>query len=376
MENKMTLNDLVYQMENFEYSKEYYQLLVEESEINVMEQFLASFEYAKENTDLSVLMESGFFMENTEDSAEKVDAVKDKLDTKKKGFVGRIKSILERIAKFFQNIINGITKAFNRIGDKIKNMKIRSGITAADQGAIFDAVKSCAANANFPISSDQLKDMQILISKKAFLADNEKLARKVIANLTAGKITVTLTQDSYGDAMSAKQLYKCFHGLNLVMVSANVSMGRYKHAENRYKNIQMNMHKTKMSNFRDGLTMSFQDKDLFDDVVKSINDTLKSLREYQDNDLNRDSNQYGTRLNNRNSEIIRDLSKISADTAKLYAAYTKYATNLTTRIQAIMKSAPAAEPESKKDEPKDDNDSDVLQGEVVDDGGEDAKKIN
>jgi len=89
--------------------------------------------------------------------------------------------------------------------DKIKNMKIRSGITEADQKAIFDAVKSCAADAKFPISEDQLKHMESVIIKKAFLADNEKLARKAIANLTAGKITVTLTQDSYANAMSAKQ---------------------------------------------------------------------------------------------------------------------------------------------------------------------------
>ena len=372
MENTMTLNDLVYQMENFEYSKEYYQLLVEESEINVMEQFLRSVEYARENTNLSVLTESGFFMENTEDNVDKAEAVKDKLAAKKKGFAGRIKNILERIAKFFQNIINGIAKAFNRIGDKIKNMKIRSSITEADQKAIFDAVKRCAADAKFPISEDQLKHMESTIIKKAFLANNEKLARKAIANLTAGKITVTLTQDSYANAMSAKQLDKCFTMINGFMLSANVSVGRYKQAEGRYKKIIDKMDSIKSANLSNGLTMSFQDKEAFDKLVEDIRAGLQSLHEYQ----NKGSNEDAGGTNNLNTDIIKRLSTISAETTKLYAAYTKYATNLTTKIQAIMKSAPAAEPESKKDEPKDDDDSDVLEGEVVDDGGEDAKKVN
>lgn len=351
MANKeLTLNDLVYQMENFEYSQEYYQLMTEEAEINIMEQFLASVAYAKENADTAVLMESGFFMEADENTDAKTAAVSQKLIGKKNMFISRVKSIIDRIVRFFQKIAKSLKAQIDKLTTRVKSIKIVPELTEEQKDAIDRAINEAAEEAGFPLSKHMYRVTGLRNNNKHF-------ASRVLDDVINGTVTVTISQDNFANAMSAKQLKKAVGMFKIAKAMFSGAVRKPDAMRKRFQKMHESLNATHVANLRDGLTMSF--KDVSD--IESIAVTLQSFIETINNGLNNDDSVPDKEeIINLNTALLNEVLKISADTSKLYAAHSKYATIVTKKIEEILKSAP-----EKKDEKK-----------VVDQGGTQAKKVN
>ena len=336
METKeLTLNDIVFQMENFEFSKEHYDMLVEESEINVMESFLATTEYAAENADLGVLMESGFFMEAGEENKALVQV---KLNDKKQSYGAKVRNIINRIISFLKNIGTSIVNAFAAIAKKLSPVldKFSTKLTEEQAAEIKSAVETCARNANFPISKAYIDDLESNILRRMLTKNDEKIRNKLIARLTEGPINVTPSQDNYANAISLEQFSKIFS--IIAKLNLRYAPKDKKIYGNAIKKLSDAMDYQVSVGRHQGLTLKLKDADeLTNGEVREVEKLLASVKKdfsSAENDKNAktDQREYLALTVGATTKLL----KITADSAKLYAAYTKYASTLATKLPAIL----------------------------------------
>lgn len=115
-----TFKDILFECENYPLSREYYEIMKESSELELMKNFIESQEYQEEN-DISTFTES-FFMEKID--KERLTELKNKAVEKAKNLGSKIKTKLEKIVDAFISLM----KKFNGILEKYQDAKRMSNL--------------------------------------------------------------------------------------------------------------------------------------------------------------------------------------------------------------------------------------------------------
>ena len=112
----MTIREFILECENYEHSKEHYQLLKEASELDLLNQFISDQEYMLEHRESLFAADSPF----TESYfTEKID--KEKIDDLKEKAVEKAGNIKKTIIGIFKKIITALKGFFGRFMDKMKD---------------------------------------------------------------------------------------------------------------------------------------------------------------------------------------------------------------------------------------------------------------
>ncbi len=115
MEKACTYRDFLIECENYNHSKEHYEIMKESAELMLMEQFVENQEFAKENT---IEFTEGYLMEAAD--ADSVNAASEAIDKKGQGLV---KKIFSKIATVFKRFAAWIKKLFEKIASKFKKKR-------------------------------------------------------------------------------------------------------------------------------------------------------------------------------------------------------------------------------------------------------------
>lgn len=125
----MTFGEFTKQCELFECSKEYFELVKESSQLDLMRLYIAQQEYIAENADFIKSMTDGYFAES---AYAELDTIKAHYYTEADGFMAKIRSGFARlcasVAKFFRNLARRLG------GQKNPAAEIKQGL--------LDALKS------------------------------------------------------------------------------------------------------------------------------------------------------------------------------------------------------------------------------------------
>lgn len=125
----MTFGEFTKQCELFECSKEYFELVKEASQLDLMKLYIEQQEYIAENADIVESVTDGYF---TESASDILDAIKERYYTEADGFMSKIRTgfakLCANVAKFFRNLAKRLA------GQKNPASEIKQGL--------LDALKS------------------------------------------------------------------------------------------------------------------------------------------------------------------------------------------------------------------------------------------
>ena len=103
----MTVKEFMYQLENYEYSKEHYDLMKECSELELMEQFISDQKYMKEN-----VMNESYYSESVDD--ESLVAIQESFKEKLDGVIEKIKNTIIYLREKFDKFVTMIVKKIRK----------------------------------------------------------------------------------------------------------------------------------------------------------------------------------------------------------------------------------------------------------------------
>lgn len=156
-----TFKDFIAECENYEHSKEHYEIMKEAAEIMLLEQFISDQAFVKENTETT--FSEGYLMESV--SEEQLKNYNESLGAKIKGAVGKI---LGGIGKIFRTI----AKFFDRLGSALK-----SSILAKKAGLDNKKIEELDKFLQEEISKDQFKHIDFDKNNcRVWVLNNEKEA--------------------------------------------------------------------------------------------------------------------------------------------------------------------------------------------------------
>ena len=213
-----TLRDFMVECNNYRYSTEYYNLIKECNELNLIERYLENQQFISEHHDMIsndiMSITEGYFAESVDDSA--IDMVVDQFTERASNIGETIKNglikILNRFKNFLVTIVNNIKSASDvskSIETKLSKIKLTDDDVSSLQIIMDKAIsssnngKECAfvPRANQPylskiklnyISSDT-KFIKLKSDIAAALSDSE-----VLADVLINKNATALNEDNFG----------------------------------------------------------------------------------------------------------------------------------------------------------------------------------
>ena len=111
----MTFKDFIYECENYEYSNEYYDIMKESSELELMENYLDNQRFLQESV-IPDSISDGYFSESVDN--DRIQQIMEAAEEKKKNL---FKRIWEKIIKALEVVVSFFKKLFNK--NKNKNNK-------------------------------------------------------------------------------------------------------------------------------------------------------------------------------------------------------------------------------------------------------------
>lgn len=253
----MTLNDMLTELDHFQYSKEHMEMLKLESEINIYESYIESMEFAMMQGG-TPLMESGFYIvESDAVEAEVVDnggedaknvtpgmrakikSTKESLEKKKNTFKNAIIKIMERIRKIFVSFVNSLKKVFTTILEKIDKLtRLRiDKMSEEDVHAVVKAMWKAADVTKFHISEKGKDYIKNRLSRKLLTVKGEAF-QTALKNVMTGPFNITVSNDYHPHIIDQKSILGLFNGGAVAYASSGYIGGSPKKLMNKLERAQ------------------------------------------------------------------------------------------------------------------------------------------
>lgn len=197
----MTFNDFMLECELYPYSNEYFELMKESSELELMEKYLENQKFVRNN---SKIINSGNFMEGY--FSESIDtgnitALTEAAAEKAKGLLSKIgnmiKKLLGPIINFFKKIwakIRGTDQRTKKIADFFKSITINDAVTTvlskAIPGEISDDAIIYGRMSVSEQSADAIKKLNLKFGNDVGDDDRKLTERALVVILASGDVNI------------------------------------------------------------------------------------------------------------------------------------------------------------------------------------------
>ena len=198
-----TYRDFLNECENYNHSKEHYEIMKESAELMLMEQFIENQQFAMENT---TTFSEGYLMESV--GEDYITEAEEKLGAKA---VALVKKICAAIAKTVKNFFKWIKNLFKKSkADKLAGIKLSEEEKAKYVGDVINIMKNLNGNG-----------VQILDKKKHVIPCDDENKDKVIDYLIKSLKNKKLNVQYEKDVVTVEALIDAFN-LTSKLETANV----------------------------------------------------------------------------------------------------------------------------------------------------------
>ena len=356
-----TYGELILEYENFEHSKEHFDLMKECYEIQLMEQYVESQNFLVENmTEIREEykeFDESFFVEAADEETAK--SVSKAASEKKDGFFkkmwSKIVAAWSKVKGFFVRIF----AKFKKNNDNLEKVNEKlEGVSVAAVANDVEIFKSMVANAwpqkyrddGFDITV--AKNSNILPGFKKIInavgGNDKELKNKLSAAFSTNVVKVRLLPKTGSNTppqvMNADSFSFYVNGMQFGRDTA--------HADSKAEGVYINNVKNMLTKniVKNTIDIEVASSDL-DDIIKHLNATEEKLKAMVDTEGQAVSHYNGAEA----MELYKKLLAISADTMKMYTYVSNYRNDVKNYLIKHLNSGSKKKEEPAKEEPNEDN---------------------
>ena len=341
-----TLNDYLKECENFQYSKENFDLVKEAAEINIAAMYLESQQYMVENAGAFEGLDSEYMMESADESSVKLLA--QKASGKKEKWAAKAQGIWKRIVAAFKTFWNAIVERWNKLRGKAADIKAnlaRVKITPEVAKEIGELVDRAVKESGIPISDKQKESFKNL-PKNVWTTCEDGVKNKLAAAICNRTIDLTLVNGGqFALAFSENQLKDLFKLVSDKKVLAANADG--------LATLKGFIESTQKKNLTKGMSVS-KDKTELEELNKYINDAelkvSQDITSLKDSVKNDPGNKEGV---GDVSTLFNNVQLVSHNSMRLYSAIIRFHVTVTKGLETIIKKAPKGDAPAEGDDKKD-----------------------
>ena len=302
----MKIGEFVKECELLPYSKENYDLMKEACELDLMEQYIQSQRFRRDNMELieecKEYLHEGFLFESSDEN--QIRAFEEKFSEKLNDFGKKIKALWDKIVRVVKVAFIALLKKYINLKERTEEIVKYLGVNKLDpqvhaviEKMVEDAIKTSGA----PIAERQIEGFRKL-PRYIITVGSESTRNRLAAVLVNTNIKVSVSSEKYPNALSENQLKE--------LLTSNASRMKPADIEKKIKNYQS-------TNYRNGLLVSKKEED-----VKSFVGGLKSYEGFLQKDES-DATISGE-YNSSMQKALGLLYQVTGDTIKLYNSITKF----------------------------------------------------
>lgn len=163
----MTIREFILECENYEHSKEHYQLLKEASELDLLNQFISDQEYMRENT-----MDDGFYQESVDD--DQLEYLIETAAVQEQNVLQKVVAFIGELIEKFLNFLRGLGKKTDELENEIKEI--------SDSKDIINTLNNVTGSSSSSVEHISTADVEIIYDKTDVGAARQRSKTKITPN--------------------------------------------------------------------------------------------------------------------------------------------------------------------------------------------------